>query len=274
MPNMAWQGYNVRTIAPYTGDFPDRGHLWVVGPENEIGHWYQHHRFEHVTLIYNQHAPPLFYRCMHDLSLAGSHEVNISYISSSLAREIGLPGTISPPAFNPRPFIDAYVDNDRCHSADFNVGKVTRDIRLKHHPDDPSLYEALLKHGIHIDLVGATCISDRLASHPAMRVRGEIHRSEMPNYLMQLDCLIYRTCNRKPEGFGLCILEAMATGLPVIAARSGGYADIIRSGENGFLFDRNEEAVEIIMTLKEKPDLKHQIGVLAQKTIQQLYNSI
>lgn len=37
------------------------------------------------------------------------------------------------------------------------------------------------------------------------------------------------------EGFGLVIIEAMASGLPVIASESGGIVDIITHGENGLL---------------------------------------
>lgn len=39
------------------------------------------------------------------------------------------------------------------------------------------------------------------------------------------------------EGLGLVYLEAMASGVPVIAARSGGVTDIVRDGETGLLVE-------------------------------------
>ncbi|MBO5283414.1 MAG: glycosyltransferase family 4 protein, partial [Lachnospiraceae bacterium] len=41
--------------------------------------------------------------------------------------------------------------------------------------------------------------------------------------------------DKDKEGFGLVILEAMASGLPVVASESGGIAEIIRHEENGLL---------------------------------------
>jgi glycosyltransferase involved in cell wall biosynthesis len=41
----------------------------------------------------------------------------------------------------------------------------------------------------------------------------------------------------RTETLGLVLLEAMAAGCPVVAARSGGIPDIVTDGENGFLFD-------------------------------------
>ena len=42
------------------------------------------------------------------------------------------------------------------------------------------------------------------------------------------------------EGFGISFLEASASGLPVVAGRSGGVPDAVRNGETGFLVDPNQ----------------------------------
>ena len=45
----------------------------------------------------------------------------------------------------------------------------------------------------------------------------------------------------RTETLGLVLLEAMAAGCPVVAAGTGGITDIVDDGENGYLFDPNDE---------------------------------
>ena len=44
------------------------------------------------------------------------------------------------------------------------------------------------------------------------------------------------SCSRRPEGFGLTLIEALAMERPVIATRHGGAREIVREGRNGLLF--------------------------------------
>jgi len=46
--------------------------------------------------------------------------------------------------------------------------------------------------------------------------------------------------DRDQEGFGLVILEAMASGLPVVASRSGGITEIVKDGWNGLLAEERD----------------------------------
>jgi glycosyltransferase involved in cell wall biosynthesis len=52
----------------------------------------------------------------------------------------------------------------------------------------------------------------------------------------------------RTETLGLVLLEAMAAGCPVVAARSGGIPDIVENGVNGYLFDPLDEQGAIVAT--------------------------
>jgi glycosyltransferase involved in cell wall biosynthesis len=52
----------------------------------------------------------------------------------------------------------------------------------------------------------------------------------------------------RTETLGLVLLEAMAAGTPVVAARSGGIPDIVTDGVNGYLFDPADEDGAIAAT--------------------------
>ncbi len=65
------------------------------------------------------------------------------------------------------------------------------------------------------------------------RVHFVAFQSDIAAALSQLDVLLH--CSTKPEPFGRVIIEAMAVGTPVIAARGGGVPEIITAGTDGGL---------------------------------------
>jgi glycosyltransferase involved in cell wall biosynthesis len=69
--------------------------------------------------------------------------------------------------------------------------------------------------------------------------------------LSDLDLLAHTSL--KPEPFGRVIIEAMAVGTPVLAARGGGAAEIINPGEDGLLAEPGSlsdylRAMEVVLT--------------------------
>jgi glycosyltransferase involved in cell wall biosynthesis len=86
-------------------------------------------------------------------------------------------------------------------------------------------------------------------------------------FLKGLDCFFYRTSDKYFEPSGRVVSEAMACGLPVVCHRRGGYSEYIEDRVDGFLFDTDAEAVEILLTLKADPALRKRVGQAARKKL-------
>lgn len=70
------------------------------------------------------------------------------------------------------------------------------------------------------------------------------------------------------ETLGFVVLEAMASGLPVVAARAGGIPDLIDSGDNGILFDPRapEEAVKAVYEILASRGLRERLARRARES--------
>jgi UDP-glucose:(heptosyl)LPS alpha-1,3-glucosyltransferase len=64
------------------------------------------------------------------------------------------------------------------------------------------------------------------------------------------------------------VLEAMASGLPVIVSPTDGAAELIRQGENGFVLDHARDAAQVASILESLADanVRHAIGSRARQT--------
>lgn len=65
---------------------------------------------------------------------------------------------------------------------------------------------------------------------------------EKERYFREADIFVYPS--RCEEAFGISIVEAMAYGLLCIASNAGGIPEIIKDGQNGFLF-KNEDSMDL-----------------------------
>lgn len=74
---------------------------------------------------------------------------------------------------------------------------------------------------------------------------GYLQGVELASAFASADAFVFPS---RTETLGLVLLEAMAAGCPVVAARSGGIPDIVTDGVNGYLFDPKDEQGAITAT--------------------------
>ncbi|MDJ0718404.1 MAG: glycosyltransferase [Prochloraceae cyanobacterium] len=89
---------------------------------------------------------------------------------------------------------------------------------------------------------------------------GYLRGLELASAFASADAFVFPS---RTETLGLVLLEAMAAGCPVVAARSGGIPDIVTDGVNGYLFDPADpdgaiEATKSLLAAKEEREMLRQ----------------
>jgi glycosyltransferase involved in cell wall biosynthesis len=96
-----------------------------------------------------------------------------------------------------------------------------------------------------------------------IRLRGSV--SNVIDYLLEADLYLHAA---QPEPFGIAILEAMATGLPVVTLDGGGNRDFVFNGLNGYILEEKnvDSFAERILNLKNDQQLYNTLSLEARKT--------
>jgi glycosyltransferase involved in cell wall biosynthesis len=97
-------------------------------------------------------------------------------------------------------------------------------------------------------------------------------RLDIPQILAASDLFVLPSI--LPDSFPTVILEAMASGLPVIASVSGGASEMVVAGETGLLFPVGEvsSAVSALRKLIENQALRQQMGQAARSRVLSQYS--
>jgi glycosyltransferase involved in cell wall biosynthesis len=93
---------------------------------------------------------------------------------------------------------------------------------------------------------------------------------EMPAFYNSIDVYV---CASSSEGFSLSVLEAAASGRPIVSTRVGGSEELIEDGVNGFLVDRDVEAIrEKLVLLRDDRELARSMGAAGRRIVEERWS--
>jgi glycosyltransferase involved in cell wall biosynthesis len=96
---------------------------------------------------------------------------------------------------------------------------------------------------------------------------------DIPSLYTASEVCLYPSSSQEP--FGLTMLEAMASGKPLVVTHSGGMPEIVKEGVNGFVVPirNHEDLAARIIELLQNPDLAKRMGMTGRKMTEEVFNT-
>lgn len=137
-----------------------------------------------------------------------------------------------------------------------------------------------LKENIVLEIYGEGDLSKELKSL-VKRLRlenniffnGEISNDEVAEVLRGMDVFLLGS-RLESESFGVAAVEAMASGLPVIATCVSGFKEVIEDKVSGFLvpIDDVQAMAKYMAKLFYNVEIRRKVGIEGRKRVEKLYN--
>jgi len=176
-------------------------------------------------------------------AIAGGREVTIlpngidvgAWRCQPAARDAKIVNLISVMRLNPKKRPRKLVDLMRALSARSPHDTIARLTIVGDGPERTGLSRMIARYGLR----------DRVT------LAGRRSRAEIRTLLGASDVFVLPTVR---ESFGIAALEARCAGVPVVAMRASGVAELIEHGREGFLADSDVELVDCVAALIAHPD--------------------
>jgi glycosyltransferase involved in cell wall biosynthesis len=157
----------------------------------------------------------------------------------------------------------------------FVLGAVGRFIATKRYPLMVEAFELLAKDWpeLHLMILGdggaeRETVRERVCQSPhADRIHVMGHQQEPAPFYQAMDILVMPSSH---EGLANALLEAMASGVPVLAHAACGAGEVIQNGSNGFLQEIQTAAdlAEYLTRLRSQPELLSTVSQKARESAQ------
>lgn len=174
-------------------------------------------------------------------------------------------------------------------------GQVRRELGIEPGEFVAGMVANLIPYKGHSDMLNAA--AEIMAAHPATRllfvgrddgIGGELKaqaaalgiggqlilagpRRDIPQVMAAMDCLVSAS---HEEGFSNVVIEAMASGLPVVATRVGGNPEAVADGETGLIVEARspKELAKAVLTLIGDRDRARTMGQRGRVRARELFS--
>ncbi|MFZ4698711.1 MAG: glycosyltransferase family 4 protein [Candidatus Methylumidiphilus sp.] len=108
--------------------------------------------------------------------------------------------------------------------------------------------------------------------HNRVKFYKGMHFDEIHQHILNCYCFVLPS---RTEGMGRVLIEAMASGKPIIGSLVGGIPDLIEDGNNGFLFQPEDidDLAKKLAQLLSDPQLAHDIGLRGKSIVEEKFSA-
>ena len=134
-------------------------------------------------------------------------------------------------------------------------------------PRYPDIFLHILGDGNEKDNLIALAQKINLGDH--IQFLGRIPREKTMPYYQEASLFVLPSLN---EGMSNAMLEALASGLPILATETGGTEELVKNGENGYIVkmkDAEDLAQKIEIILKDE-ELRDRMGLASRQKAQEM----
>jgi glycosyltransferase involved in cell wall biosynthesis len=264
-PGKAAAAFGATPIDIFARRFPVGGTLILLSTHQEPGIWLDQARPARVIVICNLFALQRLFAFLTLLERPTLPPVELVFVSAALREAAQLPGIITPPLLD----LERFHPRNRVPGDRFRVGRHSRDDPRKHHRDDPSLYLMLAWRGLQVSLMGAGVLKERLGEHPLISLI-DVGARDPAAFLGELDCFIFRPPPEAPEASGRSVMEALASGVPIVASANGGYSEWLSDGKDSFIAETQEEMLDRLLALSQDVAVQEAARSAARATAERI----
>jgi hypothetical protein len=271
----------VRRLDPDVGAYPREGIQVFVGLNaDDDNTWSSRSQAGRVIVFCVGASPSLYLDQLRSIACDGSRRIELVFPSAVMATRFGRGHAVLPPPLEPlavapatppqrqRPYSKWIIEDPPA----WPVGVVGQNGRVVAEPSDVDFLRGIAARTGRLDVYDPGRLryalgGDRLVHFHPRREAGFLA------VLASVRCLLYRLPEHWWfEGSGRELFDAMSVGLPVLCPRASLYAEYIRDGIDGLLYDTYDEAYRYLTELRTAPMLAAEIGAAARETASRLFD--